>query len=125
MSARLGRGSVDDSERHYFGSSPICQGCRHRIGHRHLTCAAFPERIPLEIWNACHDHRTPCPGDHGLRFEPMTDEDRVRERRLLEQAAERYRQMTDEMRRQRGLPPIDWDAPRSPVSANAGDRDTA
>src|SRR5688572_25492834 len=112
-SERLGRGSVDDSERHYFGSSPVCQECRHRIGHRHLTCMAFPRRIPIDIWNARHDHRTPYLGDHGVRFAPMTEEDRCRERQLLEVASARYRQMTDEMRRQRGLPPLDWEALRS------------
>ena len=125
MSARLGRGSVDDSERHYFGSSPVCQDCRHRIGHRHLSCAAFPDRIPLDIWNARHDHRTPYPGDRGIRFAPMTDEDPACERHLLELSADRGRLMTDEMRRQRGLPPMDWDAERASARVGAREPGTA
>jgi hypothetical protein len=124
-SARLGIGSVDDSERHYLGSSPVCQECRHRIGHRHLTCAAFPERIPLDIWNARHHHRTPYPGDHGLRFVQMTAEDRRRERQLAEEAIARSRHRTDEMRRQRGLPPFDWDARTSGGLESASEPDAA
>jgi hypothetical protein len=124
MRPRLGRGSVDDSERHYFGTSPICQDCRHRIGHRHLSCDAFPDRIPLDIWNARHDHRTPYPGDHGIRFAPMTDEDRCREQQLIDDAIARSHRRTDEMRRLRGLPPIDWDAERSAAREVARERGT-
>lgn len=122
---RLGIGSVDCSERHYFGSSPICQDCRHRIGHHHLSCAAFPERIPLDFWHARHDHRTPYPGDHGIRFTPMTEEDRCRERHLLHEASVRYRQLTDEMRRRHGLPPMDWDAEAQAIRAGARELETA
>jgi hypothetical protein len=36
-----------------------------------MTCEAYPETgIPEAILLARHDHRTPFPGDHGLRFEP-------------------------------------------------------
>ena len=123
-SERIRIGGVDDSDRHYVGTSLVCGPCRHRIGYRRLSCTAFPDRIPLDIWNARHDHRTSYPGDHGIRFEPMTEEDRARERRLLQEAADRYRRMTDEMRHQRGLPPIDWEAERSANRDVARERST-
>jgi hypothetical protein len=116
MSARLGIGSVDDSERYYVGTSPVCESCRHRIGHRHLSCDAFPDRIPRDIWNNRHDHRTPFPGDHGIQFAPMSDDDRRRDRRIRDEIIARSRRRTDEMRARHGLPPIDWQADQELVT---------
>lgn len=90
--------TIDDSDRYYFGSSPICRDCRHRIGAGYLACAAFPERIPREIWNGESDHDSAYPGDHGIRFEPMTDEDRERERQLAVEAAEFIERLTQRVR---------------------------
>jgi len=101
MSGRKLPTTIDDSDRYYFGSSPVCQECRHRIGHDYLACAAFPSRIPLEIWNGQRDHTTPYPDDHGIRFEPKTDEDRERERKLADEAAEFIRRLTERVQARR------------------------
>jgi hypothetical protein len=52
--------------------SRVCTPCRHFRPRQGRTCAAFPARdsIPMPIWLGEHDHRTPYPGDHGIRFEP-------------------------------------------------------
>ena len=36
-----------------------------------LRCRAFPDGIPVPIKMNKHDHRKPCPGDHGIHFEPV------------------------------------------------------
>jgi len=37
-------------------------------------CVAF-KKIPLEIWQDIHDHRTPYKGDGGVRFKPIGGKD--------------------------------------------------
>lgn len=56
---------------------PICYGCKHLVptSEFELKCTAFPQGIPNEIVLSKHDHRTPFPGDHGVRFEAKTPED--------------------------------------------------
>ena len=101
MSSDHPRPTFDDSEYRYLGSSPVCQSCRHLIGFKELACAAFPDRIPREIWNGERDHNSPYPGDRGIRFEPMTDADRARKRQLAAEASERLRQLEERIKAQR------------------------
>ena len=52
-----------------------CPSCRHlhRADRTGNFCDAFPDGvgIPRPILLAEHDHKTPFPGDHGIRFEPI------------------------------------------------------
>lgn len=34
-------------------------------------CAAFPDRIPADIWENRVDHRNPIDGDHGVQWSPL------------------------------------------------------
>ena len=50
----------------------LCDLCKHSRG---LACAAYPDRIPLEIRLMHVDHREPYAGDHGIQFAPKDDSD--------------------------------------------------
>ena len=52
----------------------VCVLCNHLDRRalreqKRLVCPAFPNGVPREIREGYHEHRTPFPGDHGIRFE--------------------------------------------------------
>ena len=49
-----------------------CHMCRHLSPAGGMRCAAFPDGIPWEIQAGEWDHRRPHPGDHGIRYDPLT-----------------------------------------------------
>ena len=49
----------------------LCAYCRHLKGG--AVCAAYPAGIPEKILNNEHDHRKPYPGDNGIQFEALDD----------------------------------------------------
>ena len=84
-------------------SSPTCTLCRHR--ERDYTrpgsatcpgrCAAFPDGIPLEIWLGRNDHRRPYPGDRGIQFAELTEEDIEALKAKIAELKEEIRAMTE------------------------------
>ena len=54
-----------------------CAICTHLVrpgtGHG-LTCAAFPDGIPDDLYYNRHEHQQPYPGDNGIRWQPKSRE---------------------------------------------------
>jgi hypothetical protein len=44
-----------------------CASCARKYADK-AACEAFPGRIPAEILNGDHDHRTPYTSDRGLQY---------------------------------------------------------
>ena len=51
----------------------MCFYCRHLSETKPLTCAAFPDGIPSSVWHGVHT--APFPGDNGIVFDEMTEEE--------------------------------------------------
>lgn len=61
------------AERKISVISRVCSMCQNLDDSNPIArqCSAFPDGIPLEIWNAENDHTSAYPGDNGIRFEPI------------------------------------------------------
>ena len=78
--------------------SPICHYCRHRSWDHRDSCSAFSDQIPLQIWNGEHDHRSPYPGDHGIRYERMSPgEEQAFDEYVADAAARTREQLTRQL----------------------------
>ena len=65
-----------------------CHTCKHLIGwskeKQSSVCKAFPDGIPLElIYGEVFDHMEHLPGNHGIKYERLTDEDMPPETKIV------------------------------------------
>lgn len=60
---------IDDREFNIKIYSPTCFHCKHLATSEKRECKAFPDGIPIEIWNGNNDHTKPYKGDNGIMFE--------------------------------------------------------
>jgi hypothetical protein len=67
--SRMHRFLIDDANI----TSPLCHSCRYWINDT-LTCAAFPEGIPIPVLTNEWDHRHPLDGDHGIQYAALTED---------------------------------------------------
>lgn len=53
--------------------SPVCTRCQNFDISNPVArkCSAFPNDIPLEIWEGKNDHTREFAGDNGIRFTPI------------------------------------------------------
>ena len=61
-----------------IGPAPDCYKCKHLhpkepAADSPMTCAAFPDGIPDEIFFEGVSHKKSYPGDTGVKFEPKEE----------------------------------------------------
>lgn len=87
-----------------MGPEPIhhCTTCRNYDFHQKAgsnICKAFPTGIPREIMEGFFDHIYPHDGDHGVRYEKMTEVEEKTLRIEGEMRAEKFmREMWPKLR---------------------------
>lgn len=61
------------AERKISAVSSVCSFCKNFDDSNPIArkCTAFPNGIPLQIWDGENDHRKRFPGDNGILFEPI------------------------------------------------------
>jgi len=60
---------IDDSERLIPLFSNVCSRCAHWFQKPGGKCKAFPNGIPMDIWEGRNKHTEPYKGDQGIQFE--------------------------------------------------------
>ena len=53
-------------------TSVQCASCKHYRDD--LKCAAYPKGIPVAIMTSRESHKVPRDGDHGIQWEPASQE---------------------------------------------------
>ena len=51
----------------------LCVSCKHKWPAP--KCAAFPDGIPGIFLSGKAEHTIPHPGDHGIQYEPMEEDE--------------------------------------------------
>lgn len=88
--------------------STQCLDCKYYTGL--ITCEAYPDRIPQEIFDGTVDHTVPYPGDGGITFEPLdvklsSDQIKAVVTKLSDKGLLKKFEIPDEILEQAGIDP--------------------
>lgn len=67
----------------FIYNKSLCQFCKYyRLDEDSRKCDAFPDGIPVALYAAEmeYDHHEPYPGDNGIQFERLHDEEELKKR---------------------------------------------